>query len=89
MHHHSASWMQRLRNEDLSPTAAGPEWYNEWKWVGVEGEHGGGEEYEGAGEEAGMFFLRRTDAALFIMLFCSSYLHASSVVDCFLSIIPT
>lgn len=65
MHHHSASWMQRLRNEDLSPTAAGPEWYNEWKWVGVEGEHGGGEEYEGAGEEeaAGIFFLRRTDAA--------------------------
>lgn len=49
MHHHSASWMQRLRNEDLSPTAAGPEWYNEWKWVGVEGEHGGGyEEEEGA-----------------------------------------
>ena len=41
--------MQRLRNEDLSPTAAGPEWYNEWKWVGVEGEHGGGyEEEEGA-----------------------------------------
>lgn len=61
MHHHSASWMQRLRNEDLSPTAAGPEWYNEWKWVGVAGEHGGGEEYEeeeaGHGEEAGILFL--------------------------------
>ena len=82
MHHHSASWMQRLRNEDLSPTAAGPEWYNEWKWVGVEGEHGGREEDEGAGEgeEAGTFLAQELNlhasrcftlhVYIFICLFC-------------------